>query len=323
MSLWQLPEEIIIHLAKFLPGRSVVSLSHVCQKFFYALQSDHLWTAIIKRDSIQREYEIVSYAKSLMAECQIEHYSARDKLSYILHTRVKQNWRKGEYTFHELLIGDESKFGHDTRHLVKIDPILVTTEDCQENGGAFKQSKTIWNMELWDICHNGLHKLVSKPLELNLQIENELHFNVDLCTILVAKSTAVMCFTGEGEDTPQELVALDLSTRDLKELWRDLIHDWGQFQLMRLFGRDLYKFDLLTNTIQTYNIRTFAQEHSLPLVEEMRYPHGEIAGDGKYLAVPGNKKNVKHLKKSRENVTVKKGILPKKFQLLRKIFIFM
>ena len=65
---------------------------------------------------------------------------------------------------------------------------------------------------------------------------------------------------------------------DYKELWRDVIHDWGQFQLSRLFGREVYKFDLLNNSITTHDIRTYDKLSTLQLVEEMRYPHGEIAG---------------------------------------------
>ena len=100
---------------------------------------------------------------------------------------------------------------------------------------------------------------------------------------------AVLCFNGCGEDAPQEFVAIDLHPEgNFQELWRDVSHDWGQFQLLRLFGTHIYKFDLLNNSIQTHNIRTYQKLHSIPLVEEMRYPHGEIAGDGKYLAIPGN-----------------------------------
>jgi hypothetical protein len=65
---------------------------------------------------------------------------------------------------------------------------------------------------------------------------------------------------------------------DYQELWRDVIHDWGQFQLSRLFGREVYKFDLLNNSIETHDIRTYDKLSTLQLVEEMRYPHGEIAG---------------------------------------------
>ncbi len=291
MSLWTLPEEIIIYLAKhFLAGRDVVSLSHVCQKFFYGLQSDHLWSILMKKEGINRENEIAYHAKSVMAACILGHYNAREKLSYIFHVSVRRNWSKARHTFHELELGEGSKFGHDTRHLVKVQPIPIDDEDVQEEDEEAVDNviKKLWHVQVWDICHPGLVKVTDRPLELNLQIEDELHFNVGLCAILVAKGTAVLCFSGEGEDTPQELVALDLGSKETTELWRDMIHDWGQFQLMRLFGRDLYKFDLLTDTIMTYNIRTYAQEHTLPLVEEMRYPHGEIAGDGKYLAVPGS-----------------------------------
>ena len=121
-------------------------------------------------------------------------------------------------------------------------------------------------------------------LDIELKAEHEI-FNLDLQAILVARSTAVLCFNGTGDDTPQEIIAIDLET--FQELWRDVIHDWGQFQLMRLFGREVYKFDLLSNTIEVHDIRNYDKMSSLTLVEEMRYPHGEIAGDGRHLAIPG------------------------------------
>ena len=120
---------------------------------------------------------------------------------------------------------------------------------------------------------------INRPLDLDLRAEHDI-FNLDLCAILVARSSAVLCFKGTGDDTPQEMIAIDLSAGSgNKELWRDVIHDWGQFQLSRLFGKEVYKFDLLNNTIETHDIRTYVKLSTLQLVEEMRYPHGEIAGE--------------------------------------------
>ena len=169
------------------------------------------------------------------------------------------------------------RLGHDTKTLVKINQIKPQQDE-----------KRKWQISVYDLRQHGLHPTTtSEVLDLELKVDDDI-FNLELCAILVAKSTAVLCFNGMGEDTPQELIAIDLASPDFTELWRDVIHDWGQFQLMRLFGKDVYKFDLLNNTIETRDIRTYAKIHTLPLVEEMRYPHGEIAGDGRHLAVPGN-----------------------------------
>jgi hypothetical protein len=81
------------------------------------------------------------------------------------------------------------KVGHDTRFLVKIDPITSTTSSrCTGHD---------WHISVWDICQPGAKKIISKPLDLVLQIENELKFSLDLCAILVSKSTAVLCFKVE------------------------------------------------------------------------------------------------------------------------------
>ena len=51
---------------------------------------------------------------------------------------------------------------------------------------------------------------VNRPLNIDLREEHEI-FNLDLCAILVARYTAVLCFKGTGEDTPQEMIAIDLT----------------------------------------------------------------------------------------------------------------
>ena len=51
---------------------------------------------------------------------------------------------------------------------------------------------------------------VNRPLNIDLREEHEI-FNLDLCAILVARYTAVLCFKGTGDDTPQEMIAIDLT----------------------------------------------------------------------------------------------------------------
>ena len=43
--------------------------------------------------------------------------------------------------------------------------------------------------------------------------------------------------------------------------------------------------------MQVFSIRTFRKLHSVPLVEEMRYPSGDVSGDGHHLVVPGKLAN--------------------------------
>ena len=191
---------------------------------------------------------------------------------------VRNNWRTCAYKRYCLELSENSKVGHDERNLVKIDPFMEGTKN---------QNK--WKITVFDLRNQGftlLNTSASGILEFNLH-EQQI-FNLELRAVLVAKFVAVLCFNGCGEDAPQEFVAIDLSPEGtFQELWRDVSHDWGQFQLLRLFGSHIYKFDLLSNCIDIYNIRTYQKLHSLPLVEQMRYPHGEIAGDGKHLAIPG------------------------------------
>ena len=56
---------------------------------------------------------------------------------------------------------------------------------------------------------------VNRPLNIDLREEHEI-FNLDLCAILVARYTAVLCFKGTGEDTPQEMIAIDLTPGKLR-----------------------------------------------------------------------------------------------------------
>ena len=273
--LHDLPEEILFHIAHFLPGTDVIAFSHTCQRFFYVLQNDHLWNRIFDKEKMVKDPDIFSYSNkvvnsSMAGSAVAKHYHPKEKMNYIQHRRIIRNWHQCRFKQYSMPLSEKSKVGHDTKTLVKIQQM--------------KQSKLI--ISVYDLRQPGLHPVAnSKVLDLELKVDRL--FNLELCAILVAKSTAVLCFNGIGEDTPQEPIAIDLASPDFHELWRDVIHDWGQFQLMRLFGKDVYKFDLLNNTIETRDIRTYAKIHTLPLVEEMRYPHGEIAGDGRHLAVPG------------------------------------
>lgn len=205
----------------------------------------------------------------------LRHYIGKEKINYIHHQRLAHNWRTCKYSSHTLPLSEKYTVGKDSRTLVQISTIE-------------EEQKKKWAITVFDLRHPGFHPVtVDHLLHINLGAEHDI-FNLNLQAILVARSTAVLCFNGIGDDTPQELIAIDLSAgSDYKELWRDVIHDWGQFQLMRLFGREIYKFDLLNNHIEVHDIRTYDKLSVLKLVEEMRYPHGEIAGDGRHLAIPG------------------------------------
>ena len=87
MSLHSLPEEILLHITRYLNGKEVVKLSHVCQTFFYILQNEHLWSTISERENQVRESDIFSYAKIHAANIKqrLVNYQAREKFSYIFH----------------------------------------------------------------------------------------------------------------------------------------------------------------------------------------------------------------------------------------------
>jgi len=282
MCLHNLPEEIILHITKYLNGREVVKLSHVCQNFFYILQNEHLWSTISDKENQVKEADIFSYAKihAATTKQKLVNYHAREKFSYIFHLSIASNLKNCSYAYQNLILSDKCKVGNDGRNLVQITTTITNTK------------KRNWSITVYDLRHHGFHAVtVNRPLNIDLREEHEI-FNLDLCAILVARYTAVLCFKGTGDDTPQEMIAIDLTPGcDYQELWRDVIHDWGQFQLSRLFGREVYKFDLLNNSIETHDIRTYDKLSTLQLVEEMRYPHGEISGDGRHLAIPGKMSN--------------------------------
>ena len=115
MSFQNLPEEILFYLSKFLNGRDLVRFSHVCQRFFYICQNDHLWLNILERENIQKDSDIVHFAKT-----QLTSLSNKEKLYFIHHSRTGLNWKKCNFSTHNLPLSDKSKVGNDSRTLVKI-----------------------------------------------------------------------------------------------------------------------------------------------------------------------------------------------------------
>ena len=67
-----------------------------------------------------------------------------------------------------------------------------------------------------------------------------------LGSILVSKGVALLCFF--DDETSQEIVAVDLE--DLCERWRD------ESDLTRLFGTDIYAFNLSSYTVNICDIRS-------------------------------------------------------------------
>ena len=99
MSLHSLPEEIILHITRYLNGKEVVKLSHVCQTFFYILQNEHLWNSISERENQIKESDVVSYVKIHAATIKqkLTNYHAREKISYIFHLSIASNWKNCRY----------------------------------------------------------------------------------------------------------------------------------------------------------------------------------------------------------------------------------
>ena len=165
-TLQMLPEEIIIFIANYLKGQDVVRLSHVCQRFFYILQNDYLWTKIMIRQKIARDPDIAYYAKLLAnsVKTKCDAYYAREKLTYLTHISVRGNWSTCDYKKYALKLSEKSRIGHDERNLVIIDPV---------NG------KNKWKIGVFDLRGHGFsaHQR-AKVLELNLHDANV--FSLDL-----------------------------------------------------------------------------------------------------------------------------------------------
>ncbi len=158
--------------------------------------------------------------------------------------------------------------------------------------------KDTWYLRAWDLAvgRGGARPLLAggaggHAARQKVTMDFGADFDFAPVMVLVSSGVALLSFTGRGSDTPQELVAFEIPDIQrggkFRQLWRDSIHEWGHFQLPNLFAGDVYKFNLLTNRIEVFNIRTFRKIHSIPLVEEMRYPRGDVSGDGRHLAIPG------------------------------------
>ena len=287
-NLTHLPEEVLLLLSQFLKGSDLLRLSHVCSRTFSVFNNDFVWNRVLVREDYVKERSIKRYAASLDPP-------SVGKLSYIFHTRNRRRWHKGHFEVEEMTLPEGTRYGHDDRYLV-----IMTRSWTSET------PLPTWRVRVWDISGKGKRLIVDRK-QWSVAIKTD--FELTLNHILVAKHTALLCFTGQGNDTPQELIAFDL-VNQFAELWRDCIYDWGQFQLptCALFGKannchnlqglkitffyplsgeGVYKLNLLTNRIEVYDIRSFDLLHSVALVEEMRYPRGEISGDGKYLVIPG------------------------------------
>lgn len=209
-----------------------------------------MWSRVLTLDKYTKHKAFQKFAATANPPCV-------EKLSYILHSRVRRRWQKGLYSQVNLPLSDRTKYGNDDRYLVRIT----------------REQSDSWTAQVFDISAPGLRLLISKKLAMALKTD----FLLQLNSILVAKHTALLCFSGEGNDAPQELIAFDLLDQ-FKELWRESITDWGHLKLPTLFGDGVYKLNLLTDKIEIYDVRTFKLHHSVPLVEEMRYPQGEISG---------------------------------------------
>lgn len=284
--LVDLPEELLLLLAAdYLDsnGRDVVNFSHTCSMIYAVLSRSPMWQRLFRLDKLVQDFAVGNYAKALN-----DGDSRREeKLNYLLHRRVRHNWRTGRCHDHHIELNDFSRTGHDDKHLVLLDQVFpdgfgTNCAEGKDSGGA--GSSTVWfRVRVWDVSGRSLVPVINMNL-WSIRLRTE--FDLFLGPILVAKGVAVLCFSGKGTDTPQEIVACDIPD-GFTELWRDAVLDWGFYELPRLFGDSIYKFNLLADRIEVYDITTCRKKHNIVLVEDMRYPSGEISGDGVHLAVPG------------------------------------
>ncbi len=97
MVFQDLPEEIVLFLAKYLNGKEIVALSHTCQRFFYILNSDHLWSSVSEREKQGKDADIGHISKVLAQEAKKQLGAfpnvAKEKFSYMHHERISQNWK--------------------------------------------------------------------------------------------------------------------------------------------------------------------------------------------------------------------------------------
>ena len=270
-SLQTLPEELLLHLTKFMPGKDIINLSHTCQRFSKVLQSDFLWSGLFMRGNLIKASDISQYAATVSKDENITGSS--EKINYIQHIRVKNNWTNGRFKCHVRDLKNIT-LGYDCNYLVEMERL----------------GQNSWRLASYDLRSQGATLVKTREnVKLNLRVNPDTYGSqVSRSSILVANNTAVFLYIqgGGGEKPLQLLAAYDLEN-GLNELWTHLTEAWGPHHLLRLFGGDIYVFNLFNNTIKVHDISSYNLKASLTLIDEMRLPKGELAGDGKYLAVPG------------------------------------
>ena len=270
-SLQALPEEIVLHLTRYLPGKDIIHLSHTCQRFYSTLQSDFLWSSLFLRDKLIKKSEISEYSLAISKDCNFK--GSIEKIDYIQHKRVRDNWRHCRYQLLSKECNPNFQIGYDGKDLVEVE----------------RHGQNSWSIAHYDLKSKDAQCVkMSDTFPLNFVNQEMSIYYVELSTIFVSKSTAIlMCFQRRDEESGSlQLIAYDLKN-DLAESWTHFVPEWGQFQLIRVFEGDMYVFNLPQNTIKVHDIRTYDLKVSLAIGDEMKLPNGEVTGDGIFLAVPG------------------------------------
>ena len=86
-SLQTLPEELLVHLTKFMPGKDIINLSHTCQRFSKVLQSDFLWSGLFMRGNLIKASDISQYAATVSKD----ENSDRGKPLFWFRSKPKPN----------------------------------------------------------------------------------------------------------------------------------------------------------------------------------------------------------------------------------------
>lgn len=230
MTLTDLPEELLLYLATFLPGRDVVQLCHVNRYLFYTFgDCSHLWQKASIQDKLYHDHAVETIAKQYAHDFGDDHHY--DSVSYMLHMHVKCNWQNGvNQMVPPIPVKNIFGWGYDSQSLVALDNV----SSCY---------KPDWVILVWDMVAKKLHKHPWDP-----SLSQPMHVD----KVLVHEEVVVFHYDDiNGQDV---VFALDIGNREaIKILWCEKAKPNCKW-LVPDVGGYLCGYDKTNHKISIYNI---------------------------------------------------------------------
>jgi len=265
-----LPVELLQNLPRYLPGPQLARLSFVSSRLYTAVNVDKFWLRKMNKERLHSSPIVQSFVDKLCQDSNSDNrlgQVAKTKLLYLVLRKLRKNWARSNYK--EGMIQhftEQVRIGFSTEYLVALETGRVRT---------------------WDLTGQWVRLLTNSYMDINLAnpVQN-------VYQILLHGAIAIICFSfGDGPDSSdfQLLRAYDLEN-EFRFLWEKAGLIGLEYHVVRLLGSHLYILDLVQDTVTVYPV---TREEPAPLTvlgqprNSVRLPHGDMAADDTYLAVPG------------------------------------